>query len=206
MHTIRWSRRLLGGAVLLVVLLVGGTAARIWQVGRLDHPHHADVLMVLGSTQANGDPQPILAARLHHARTLYEHGVAEHIITVGGKQPGDNYTEAQAGKMYLHQRGIPTARLLAVNAGNDTLHSIEAGVAAMSQHGWGSAVMVSDPWHEMRCRTMARDLGIKAWVSPTHSGPIVSSREIEVRYITRETTALLYYRMTHSGSEFLDEA
>jgi uncharacterized SAM-binding protein YcdF (DUF218 family) len=201
-----WGRRVIGGAVLLAVLLIAGTAARIWQVARFDHPHHADVLMVLGSTQNNCAPAPILAARLNHAKALYDRGVAQRIVTVGGRQPGDRCTEAQAGTMYLHQRGVATADLTAVGTGNDTLHSIEAGVAVMHQHGWRSAVLVSDPWHEMRCRTMARDLGITAWVSPTHSGPIVSSRDIEARYITRETFALLYYRIAHSGSDFLDQA
>jgi uncharacterized SAM-binding protein YcdF (DUF218 family) len=201
-----WGRRILGGAVLLVVLLVGGTAARVWQVARVDNPHPADVLMVLGSTQNNCDPAPILAARLDHAKALYDRGVARRIVTVGGKQPGDRCTEAGAGKMYLQARGVPARALTAVNAGNDTLHSIEAGVSLMREHGWRSAVLVSDPWHEMRSRTMARDLGVTAWVSPTHSGPIVSSREIEARYVARETFALLYYRLTRSGSEFLDQA
>jgi hypothetical protein len=48
---------------------------------------------------------------------------------------------------------------------------------------------------------MARDDGIEAWTSPTHSGPVVRSRETQVRYIVRETAALLFYQLTHASVE-----
>ena len=40
---------------------------------------------------------------------------------------------------------------------------------------------------------MARDAGITAQTSPERTGPAVASRGTEVRYITRETFAYIYY-------------
>ena len=75
-------------------------------------------------------------------------------------------------------------------------------VAAQAETaGWGSALLVSDPWHSLRARTMARDAGLDAWASPTRSGPIVQTRETQARYIVRETGALLFYRLTHASVE-----
>ena len=36
-------------------------------------------------------------------------------------------------------------------------------------NGWKTAVLVTDPWHELRARRMASDLGIKAATSPTRT-------------------------------------
>ena len=48
------------------------------------------------------------------------------VITVGGKQEGDEYTEAASGKNYLIARGVPATAIIAVEDGSDTLRSIEA--------------------------------------------------------------------------------
>lgn len=190
----RWVSRIIGGVVLLVALLVGGTAVRVWLVGRADDRSHVDAIVVLGSTQADGVPRPVLRSRLEHAKRLYQQHVAPAIITAGGK-PGA-YTEAQAGKRYLSKHGVPESALVPVNVGHNTLASIVATAREMRTKHWSSAVMVSDPWHSLRARTMARESGIDASVSPTHSGPVVQRRSTELRYIGRETLALLYYRLT----------
>ena len=47
----------------------------------------------------------------------------------------------------------------------------------------------------------ASDVGLDAWTSPTHSGPIVQTRQTQVRYILYETAALLYYRTTKASAD-----
>jgi uncharacterized SAM-binding protein YcdF (DUF218 family) len=197
----RWLARGAVAVVVVIAVLVGGTAFRIWQYGRIDDRGHADVILVLGAAQYDGDPSSILRARLDHAKTLYDEGVASEIVTVGGRRPLDRYTEAQAGQMYLREQGVPDDRIVEVNTGNDTLTSLQAAAGVLRQHGWGSAVLVSDPWHMFRARTMAQDSGIDAWTSPTHSGPAVQTRTTQLRYIARETAALLYYRLTRAPAD-----
>ncbi len=191
--------RLAGVLVLAVLVLVGGTAAKVWWVARQDDRPRSDVIVVLGASQFDGRPSSVFEARLEHAKTLYDAGVAPRVVTVGGSAPGDRFTEAAAGKTYLQGRGVRD--VVAVGEGRDTLQSLRAVDRTMTARGWRSAVLVTDPWHSLRARRMATDLGIAAQTSPTRRGPSVRTRGTELRYIARETAAYLYYRAFGRSSE-----
>ncbi|MCZ2804743.1 MULTISPECIES: YdcF family protein [unclassified Modestobacter] len=188
--------RVLGAAVTAALLLAASTASAIWWIARQDARPTSDAIVVLGSAQYNGVPSSIFEARLEHARELYEEGVAPVIVTVGGKATGDEFSEAEAGRDYLAQTGVPTDALLAVPEGVDTLESVRAVAAEFDARNWDSAVLVSDPWHAMRAERMAEDAGLDAWSSPTRQGPAVQTRTTQFRYIMRETAAYLLYRAT----------
>ncbi|MGB6163029.1 MAG: YdcF family protein [Pseudonocardiaceae bacterium] len=193
--------RLVLGAVLVGALVIGGTMFRVWQVARVDDRDSADVVIVLGAAQYDGTPSAVLGSRLDHAARLWRDGVAPVIVTVGGRRAGDSYTEAEAGRNYLMFYGIPPAAVVAIGEGRDTLESLRAVAFRAGHAGWHTAVIVSDPWHSLRARTMADDLGLATWTSPTRSGPIVATRTIQARYIVRESAALLHYRLTHAPAE-----
>jgi uncharacterized SAM-binding protein YcdF (DUF218 family) len=188
--------RVVGAALLAVVLLISSTALGIWWTARQDSTPPSDAIVVLGSAQYNGVPSSIFEARLEHAIALYEDGVAPVIVTVGGKADGDQFTEAEAGRDYLATSGIPADALLIVPQGGDTLESIRAVADTFSDRGWSKAVLVSDPWHAMRAERMADDTGLDADSSPTRQGPAVQTRTTQFRYILRETAAYLLYRAT----------
>ncbi|MGY1781929.1 YdcF family protein [Geodermatophilus sp. SYSU D01036] len=188
--------RVFGAVVLAALLLVASTAAAIWWTARQDARPASDAIVVLGSAQYNGVPSSIFEARLEHALSLWEDGVAPVVVTVGGKAAGDQFTEAEAGRDYLLGRGIPEESLLAVPEGVDTLESMRAVGTAFGERGWTSAVVVTDPWHAMRAERMAEDAGISAESSPTRQGPAVQTRNTQFRYILRETAAYLLYRVT----------
>src|SRR5581483_3171713 len=194
---LRWIRRIVVSIIVLIVLYVGYVWVHIWWVAREDHHPRSDAIVILGAAEYNGTPSEVFAARLNHAITLYDEHVASTVVTVGGREPGDVYTEASAGKDYLARHGIPRSAVLAVPIGRDTLQSLRAVDAAFVAHGLHSAVLVTDPWHELRARTMARDLGITAYTSPERTGPAVASRTVEIRYIARETEAYIYYQIFH---------
>jgi uncharacterized SAM-binding protein YcdF (DUF218 family) len=196
-----WLVRLAVGTVVMGLLVVGGTAFRVWQVARVDDRRPVDAVVVLGAAQYDGDPSSIFASRLKHAKSLYDDGVAPRIVTTGGSRPGDITTEAAAGRRYLIDHGVPASAVVAVPEGNDTLSSLQAVSVEAKKDGWGSALMVSDPWHSLRARTMARDEGLAAWTSPTRSGPVVQTRETQIRYIVRETGGTLFYRLTHASAD-----
>jgi uncharacterized SAM-binding protein YcdF (DUF218 family) len=188
--------RVFGALVLAALLLVASTAAAIWWTARQDSRPQSDAIVVLGSAQYNGVPSSIFAARLEHALSLWEDGVAPVVVTVGGKAAGDQFTEAEAGRDYLMDAGVPGESLLAVPEGVDTLESMRAVGAAFGERGWSSAVVVTDPWHAMRAERMAEDAGLSADSSPTRQGPAVQTRNTQFRYILRETAAYLLYRVT----------
>src|SRR5215207_8154666 len=128
--------RAMGAFVLAVVLLVVSTATAIWWTARQDSRPTSDAIVVLGSAQYNGVPSSIFEARLEHALELYEEGVAPVVVTVGGKAAGDAFTEAEAGRDYLAQAGVPADGLLAVPEGVDTLESMRAVATSLTDHGW----------------------------------------------------------------------
>lgn len=194
----RLVRKLVGLLLLAVLLVVGGTAASVWWVARGDTRTHADAIVVLGASQFDGRPSEVFAARLRHARALYDAGVAPRVVTLGGGAPGDRFTEAQAGASYLSARGVTA---VPVGVGRDTLQSMRALAAEFTRRHWATAVLVTDPWHELRSRRMATDLGLHVVTSPDRSGPANRSRSVEVRYVLRETAAYLYYRLFHRSSE-----
>lgn len=185
---------LLVTALLACVVVPGFIAFRVWHVARVDDRTAADAIVVLGAAQYNGIPTPVFQARLEHAASLYEQGVAPQIITVGGNQPGDLYTEAGSGRAYLTRLGVPPESILAVETGTNTVGSLEAVAQTVWDQGGGSVVLVSDPTHSYRSRMMARDVGLDAWTSPTRHGPAVMTRENQISNIIRETGAVLWYQ------------
>lgn len=195
---LKLARRVVGLLLLLVVLVVGATATRVWWVARQDDHPRSDAIVVLGASQFDGKPSTVFRARLQHAKALYEQGVAPRVVTVGGGAPGDRYTEAEAGARFLRDRGV---EVLAIGKGRNTLQSLQALQDEFEQQGWDSVVLVTDPWHELRSQRMAGDLGLDASGSPTRTGPAVRDRATEVRYVARETAAYLYYRVFGASSE-----
>ncbi|MGH8969835.1 MAG: YdcF family protein [Actinomycetes bacterium] len=197
----RITVKVLAALLALTVLTVALVATRVWWVARQDDRRSSDVIVVLGAAQFDGRPSSIFTARLDHAAGLWESDVAPRVVTVGGNRVGDRFTEADAGRHWLADHGVPSRRVVAVDTGTDTLSSVEAVADRMAKEGWETAVIVTDPWHSLRTRTMARDAGIDAVTSPTRQGPAVRTRETEVRYIARETLGYLYYKVFRRSAD-----
>jgi vancomycin permeability regulator SanA len=181
-------------AVLGVLL---ATAVAVWRTAHKDEARRqsrVQVIAVLGAAEYNGRPSATFQGRLQHAATLFEQGFADRILVLGGNKPGDRTTEAAAGRQWLLDRGVPEADVFALPEGSNTLDSLRAAAAFMAQRGFRSVLLVSDPWHNLRIRRMARDLGLNAYVSATwHSA--AKSHETRLSGYTRETFAYLYYRL-----------
>jgi uncharacterized SAM-binding protein YcdF (DUF218 family) len=198
---IRLAVKAVAAVVILAFAVLLLTAGTIWWTARQDDRRVSDVIVVLGASQFDGRPSSVFTARLVHARDLWREDVAPRIVTVGGNQVGDRFTEASAGKRWLTEHGVPTRRVVAVPTGSDTLSSISAVQQRMQRRGWHTAVIVTDPWHALRTGSMAEDRGIDAVVSPTRRGPAVRERSTQLRYIGRETLAYLYWKVFHRSAD-----
>jgi len=153
---------------LLIVAFVGVTFVQVWLQSMRDEVKRADAIVVLGAAQWDGVPSPVLKARLDHALDLYENGVAPYIVTTGSKQKGDRYTEAYTGLTYLLERGIPESKIIVIVDGSNTYQSLSATSNAIESVGLGSEVLlVSDPYHALRAKEIAREVGLNPSFSPT---------------------------------------
>ena len=177
----RWPRRLgLGVALFLLASVVyyGVTLYQVHSTGLSDQVRPVDAIVVMGAAQYDGRPSPQLAARLDHAADLWAQGLAEVLVVTGGNQPGDRFTEAEASANYLMDRGVPADAILQENASHSTYASLEAVSAMLHQRGLFSVLLVSDPFHSLRTRLTAQELGLVAYVSPTRTSPLRGKAEV----------------------------
>ncbi len=96
--------------MLIGVVLVGGTALGCGRWPGSPTPHPPTRSSCARPAQYDGTPSSVFEARLDQAHKLYEQGVAATIVTVGGKQEGDEYTEAASGRNYLMDQACRVAR------------------------------------------------------------------------------------------------
>lgn len=174
----RWPRRVGWGVVGVVLFSIGYYAVTLYQVhatGRSDQTRQVDAVVVMGAAQYNGRPSPQLAARLDHAADLWSAGVAQVMVVTGGNQPGDRFTEAEASANYLIDRGVPAEAILQETLGHSSYASLDGVATLLHQRGLISVLLVSDPFHELRSRLIAQELGLVAYVSPTRTSPVRGS-------------------------------
>jgi uncharacterized SAM-binding protein YcdF (DUF218 family) len=118
---------------------------------------------------------------------LWEKGYARWFVVTGGTGPGDTPSEDAVSRRYVSRKGIPDAAILAETTGRSTDASLTAVASLMQEHGLRTAILVSDPFHSLRLRILARHYGIDGVTSPTRTSPISASRTESVAYILGES-------------------
>ncbi len=161
----------------------------VYSSSKIHSKQKTDAIIVLGAAQFNGQPSPVFQARLDHARELYEEKISNKIITVGGKQKGDKYTEAESGKTYLTQF-IEKDKILAIKDGKDTLESFE--LIRKKYPDLNKVTLVSDPAHLWRSNIIAKDLGFEPYLSSTLTGP---GSLLTTKYLIRELISTINYEL-----------
>ena len=190
-ETWRWLLTgIIFGGLAGVMLMVGLVTAIYWQA-RTDQARPVDAIVVWGTAQHNGRPGPVLQARLDHALSLYRVGFAPTIVLTGGRAPGDQFTEAEAGEMYLLEQGVPPEAIVLENAGRDTWQSMRGVAEVLSPRGNQRVLLVSDGFHLLRGKLMARDLGLEAYGSAALDSPIRVGSAGELSLAIREAFAIV---------------
>jgi uncharacterized SAM-binding protein YcdF (DUF218 family) len=171
---------------LLVVAIVGAlgvayVAVSIWQVrstGAGDEAQPAQAIVVMGAAQYDGRPSPQLAARLDHVVDLWSQDLAPTVVVTGGNQPGDRFTEADASRDYLVERGVPESAILAESTGSSTYESLE-NVADLLADTDATVLIVTDPYHALRTKLTAEEVGFsQVHVSPTPTSVVTGTSEL----------------------------
>jgi uncharacterized SAM-binding protein YcdF (DUF218 family) len=196
LQIVRFLKAFLRGLLLIgagAVLLIALVCALIVVQGQRDEARDSGAAVVLGAAQWNGDPSPVLRARLDHALDLYHRGIVKRIILTGGVGPGDRLSEAAAGKQYLLDRQLSAEVLLLDERSTTTWENVQNAAELARANGIDTVLLVSDPFHMLRSLKMARDLKLTAYGSPTRSSPISGNRAAETRFVAREIWAYLIY-------------
>ncbi len=177
--------RALAAGVALVLIAAGALVA----AGLLADAPAADVAVVLGNTvDANGKPSPRLAARLDRAYDCHAAARCKIVFVSGGVDP-DGHDEAAVMRDYLIARGVPAEHIVADSLGNDSWATARHASAYLREHGYTSALAVTQYFHMPRTMLALKRQGV-AQVGGA------SPRFFEARdlySILRELPALAWY-------------
>ncbi|WKV08602.1 YdcF family protein [Thermoanaerobacterium sp. CMT5567-10] len=152
-------------------------------------PVKSDAIIVLGCAVYEKNPSPFFKERLNEAIKLYKEGLGKYIIVSGGEGPGEDISEAEAGKEYLLKNGIPDNTILKDDKSYSTLQNLKNSKKIMDEKSLKTAIIVSNKFHLKRASIIAKEAGINA----SYSGVFVKRYFYEEVYgFLREAPALLY--------------
>ncbi len=178
-----------------ILTLMMVTAFALWVISAAgvliwssrDEARPAQAIVVLGAAQYAGKPSPVLRARLDHALDLWNRHLASLLILTGGTGSGDTTSEAAVGRTYAKKHGVPDSAIVVESQGRTTSESMKAVAGMLEVRGLQSALLVSDPFHMLRLRILARRFGFTPYTSPTRTSPISPNRGERWKYIFSES-------------------
>jgi uncharacterized SAM-binding protein YcdF (DUF218 family) len=188
-------KRVIGGVCLLLVSLFIGylfhVARQIEQQSIVDEAQPADVIMVLGAAQYRGKPSPVLQARLNHALILYLQHLAPYIVTTGGSGGDPDFTEAEAGRDYLIQHGVPSEAII-IEEGSTTAQSVDAAAETLHRMNLHSCIVVSDGYHIYRVKRLMQAQHVKVYGSPRPQSGALAKKEQDWLYLRQAAGFVLW--------------
>ena len=164
------------GSVVLGVYCLA-TFVDVWVASRSDYEPGSTTeatraAVVLGAAQYNGEPSPVLQARLDQAAALYESGEVDLVVVTGGGQEADITTEAKSGYDYLRETsGIPDASLRLEVQGSSTYESLAATARFLRHDDVVAVVLVTDRYHAKRALLTAKEVGLTPQLALTPQAP-----------------------------------
>ena len=192
--TVKWKR---SAAFLIAVILIYvlGTALSIVSFSEKDETRQADAAVVLGASVYDNSPSPVFRERIDHAVDLYNDGYVNAIIMTGGVGEGNIRSEADIAREYAVQQGVPAEVIFKEEESSITAGNLEMARQVMSEQGFNTALIVSDPLHMKRAMMYADDLGMKAYSSPTPTS-LYRSWKTKLPFLFREEFFYIGYRLT----------
>lgn len=171
----RWKVRIV--LALVTALVITATFWCRWVYVQIetyadqDQAAPADAIGVFGAAEYDGRPSPVYRARLDHALSLYNRGIAPLIITVGGPG-GDQYSEGSVGREYLVGKGVPESDIIAETHSRNTEESARRIAVIARKNGLHKLVIVSDGTHLFRIHAICSADGLNVLTSPRPTVPV----------------------------------
>ena len=105
-------------------------------------------------------------------------------------------TESEVARKYAIEQGIPADRILIETASHITYENLVEARKIVAEMDFDRVLIVSDPLHMKRAVTMAEDLGLNAFPSPT-STSAYGSMQRKTKFLMREVFFLAGYLLQH---------
>lgn len=188
--------------VVLVICYVFSNAVSIYIYSFKDDARNADVAIVLGASTYNGHPSPVYQERINHAVELYNKHLVKKIITTGGYGKGNPVSDAYNAKLYAISQGVSEDDILTEDQSTVTLENLINAKKIMDVYNYQTALIVSDPLHMKRAMLQAKDAGINAYTSPTHSSRF-RTRDTKFKFLKREVINYIGYKWYRLFKSFI---
>lgn len=108
------------------------------------------------------------------------------MVLTGGYGAGATVSDAAIARQYVLEKGIPAKAIFIEERSTVTRENIRYAKQILRQQQWRTALLVSDPLHMLRLKTIAQDNGIDSRSSPTRSTRY-KSWWAQTRFLLRET-------------------
>jgi uncharacterized SAM-binding protein YcdF (DUF218 family) len=178
--------------------------ARLDHAVALWHRGLAPRLIVTGGRRAGDRTSEAATGR----RYAVAHGVPDSAILM--ESEGRTTAESMRSAAVLLTELARTAAARADSAAGPIAGRPVRPGAALRQEAHGevaappsprTAILVSDPFHMLRLRMLARRYGIVAYTSPTRTSPISAHRTAAWGYILRESVKIPVVWLTETGAD-----
>jgi uncharacterized SAM-binding protein YcdF (DUF218 family) len=153
--------------LVLLIFTLGFIATRIYTFGGNETDVKADAAIVLGAAVWGKQVSPVFRERINHALDLYRQGKVRKIIFTGGQGNSNEPTESSAARDYAIQNGAGGNDILIEQSSHTTFENLVYAKQVADANALKKVLIVSDPLHMKRAVTMARDIGLDAYPSPT---------------------------------------
>jgi uncharacterized SAM-binding protein YcdF (DUF218 family) len=180
----RRVRRILLIAVGVWLLFACALGIAVTIYGQTDRAQPADVIIVLGSG-LNHDlsPGPALVRRATRGAALWQAGYAPAIICSGGYAGWASRSEASGCAQVLREQGVPDEAIITEELSRSTDENAIYSHEIMRDHGWDSAVVVSDGYHLLRATWIFSAEGVTFTTSPAAPPPFFEALKATAREV-----------------------
>lgn len=169
------------GVSVLLLIPIAATA-QIVLTSQIDDRTRTRAIVVMDPAGAWGNQEEAKMQRLKHAAALYTAGVAPVILITG--RPRTHAASAQE----LMDLGVNPNDVIFQSTGTDTVGTLAIVATLMSNLGWRSITVVTDPAHSARSQITAGKYGIDAHMSPA---VLEGATSLTSEYVSREAFGLM---------------
>lgn len=162
--------------------------------------HTFDAILVLGTpADSDGNPTPQMLDRVTEAVREYDRGIAPRLI-LSGSAAHNRYTEADVMAHIAEAQGVPRSVILEETQALDTIQNACYSTRILKNHGWGSAEVVTSPFHVPRAAMIFSHLPIewRVHTAPDNLTPGYYSRSANLVEIIKTARYLAWSRWTES--------
>jgi len=154
----------LSNLLLLATLGLSGLwlLRRVWRIAR-DAPVagvKGDWIVVLGARLIHDQVAPGYARRLRRAAALHQADPRRRILLVGG-HTGGSVSEAECGREFLLELGLPAASLFIEDQSLNTLDNLRQARRLLAGDRVRPFVLVTSRYHLARSQALARGLDLQ---------------------------------------------